>query len=180
MKSKIQHLRDIPLFRGLSESEILELATCMSEIQVARGEVLCRIGQDSDAAYFNVKGELSAFLQTAQQVQEILRIGTGSVFGELCLVKPGTRALTIRANTRCELLRIDRIRFQRLREQRASSAYRVIRNICVTACDRLRSTNEFIEVEVEHGKHSVPTVGGKGSGLKTVKKRFWTLFGGRS
>ena len=179
MKSKVQELRAIPIFRGLSESEILEQATCMSEVQVKRGQVLFHIGQDSDSAYFNVKGELSAFLQTSQQVQEILKIGRGSVFGELCLVKPGRRALTIRANTDCRLLRIDRVRFERLRQERSSSAYRVIRNICITACDRLRSTNEFIEVEVDHGDHIVPSVGGKLSGIAGVKKRILTLFGGR-
>ena len=179
MKSKVQDLRGIPIFRGLSDSEILEQATCMSEMQVKRGQVLFQIGQDSDAAYFNVKGELSAFLQTNQQVQEILKIGHGSVFGELCLVKPGKRALTIRANTDCSLLRIDRVRFQRLRSERASSAYRVIRNICVTACDRLRSTNAFIEVEVDHGEHVVPSVGGKLSGIASVKRRFMALLGDR-
>ena len=178
MKSKVQHLRDIPIFRGLSDAEILELATCMNEVQVKRGQVLFRIGEDSGCAYFIVKGELSAFLQTNQQVQEILKIGEGSVFGELCLVKPGQRALTIRANADCRLLRIDRVRFERLRHQRASSAYRVIRNICVTACDRLRSTNEFIEVEVERREHVVPSVGGKVSAMASVKKRFLSLFGG--
>lgn len=179
MKSKIQHLREIPLLRNLSESEVLEIATCMSEVTVDRGTVLFRIGEDSDAAYFIINGELSAFLQTTEQVQEILKIGNGSVFGELCLVKPGKRSLTIRANTNCILLRIDRTRFSRLRDQRASSAYRVIRNICVTACDRLRSTNQFIEVEVERGEHTVPTVGGRVSGIQHMKRKVLSLFGGR-
>lgn len=175
MKSKIQHLHAVPIFQGLSDTDISEVATCMSEVKVKRGELLFRIHEKSDAAYFIKTGELSAFLQTQQQVQEILKIGVGSVFGELCLVKPGLRSLTIRANTDCQLLRIDRARFEKLRQQRSAPAYRVIRNICITACDRLRSTNQFIEVEVEHGQHVVPTVGGRSK--RSIKKRVMALFG---
>ena len=59
------------------------------------------------------------------------------------------------------MLKIDRMRFELLRQQKSAAAYRVIRNICVTACDRLRTTNEFIEVEVQHGVQSVQWTGGR-------------------
>ena len=176
MKSAAKQLEDISLFRGLSKSELIEVATCMKTIQVGKGRVLFRLGEDSDSAYIVRKGELSAYLQTTNQVQEIIKLGRGSVFGELCLVKPGCRSLTIRANVNTELLRVDRVGFEALRGAKSSAAYKIIRNICVTACDRLRSTNQFIEVEVKQGVQLVQWAGGPPGGFGGLKRRMLSMF----
>ena len=179
MNKQLQMLSSIPLFRGLSAGEISEIATCMTQRTVERGEVLFQLGQPSDAAYIVVSGDLSAFLQTAQQVQEIVRFNDESFFGELCLIKEGPRALTVRANSSSTLLRLDRVKFTDLRSQRSTAAYRFIRNICVTACDRLRTTNQFIEVEVQHGEQSVQTLGQKKTRMGTLKEKLGSFFGGK-
>jgi hypothetical protein len=49
-----------------------------------------------------------------------------------------------------DLIRIDREAFGNLRNAQDIAAYTVIRNICLTMCDRLRNTNEFIERELRH------------------------------
>ena len=63
------------------------------------------------------------------------------------------------------MIRIDRAAFAKMRSDQDIAAYTVIRNICLTMCDRLRSTNEFIERELRHESpaaadttsvHSVP------------------------
>jgi CRP-like cAMP-binding protein len=176
MKSAAKLLQNIPLFRGLSAGECAQLATCIKLTRIDKGKVLFRLGDESDAAFVVDKGELSAYLQTMNQVQEIIKLGKGSVFGELCLVKPGGRSLTIRANVNTELLRIDRVSFEALRLKKSSAAYKVIRNICVTACDRLRTTNQFIEVEVQQGAQFVQWSGGQPTGLASVKCRVLLMF----
>ena len=176
MKSTAKQPENISLFRGLSNRELIEVATCMKTTHVGKGKVLFRLGEDSDSAYIVRKGELSAYLQTTNQVQEIIKLGQGSVFGELCLVKPGHRALTIRANVDTELFRVDRRGFELLRGSKSSAAYKIIRNICVTACDRLRTTNQFIEVEVKQGVQSVQWAGGKVGGIGGLKRRMFSFF----
>ncbi|MGB0645612.1 MAG: cyclic nucleotide-binding domain-containing protein [Bradymonadia bacterium] len=176
MKSLVDQLKPIALFRGLSDEELLLMATCMKSSEISKGRVLFRMGELSDAAYIVRTGELSAYLQTENQVQEIVKFGAGSVFGELCLVKEGARALTIRANADTELWRIDRGGFSELRTRKASAAYKLIRNICVTACDRLRTTNQFIEVEVQQGAHFVQWTGAQPKSLSNLKQKIKSLF----
>ena len=77
-------------------------------------------------------------------------MGQGAVVGELCLITPGPRSLRVKCLQPTSLLRIDRRKFEELRLALDSAAYSVIRNICLTMCDRLRSTNEFIERELRH------------------------------
>ncbi len=176
MKSAATQLKNIALFRGLSATELVEVATCIQTTRIDKGRVLFRLGEESDSAFVVRKGELSAYLQTMNQVQEIAKLGTGSVFGELCLVKPGSRSLTIRANVKTELLRIDRTAFESLRAKKSAAAYKIIRNICVTACDRLRTTNQFIEVEVQQGSQFVQWAGGQPTGLANLKRRVLSMF----
>ena len=176
MKSLADQLKPIALFRGLTDDELLLVATCMKSSEISKGRVLFRMGDRSDAAYIVRKGELSAYLQTENQVQEIVKFGPGSVFGELCLVKEGARSLTIRANANTELWRIDRRLFGELRMRKASAAYKLIRNICVTACDRLRTTNQFIEVEVQQGAHFVQWTGAQPSNLMSFKQKIKSFF----
>ena len=176
MKSLVEQLKPISLFRGLSDDELLVMATCMKSSEIAKGRVLFRMGEQSDAAYVVRKGELSAYLQTENQVQEIVKFGAGSVFGELCLVKEGARSLTIRANANTDLWRLDRVKFNELRVKKSSAAYKLIRNICVTACDRLRTTNQFIEVEVQQGAHFVQWTGAQPGGLSSFKQKIRSLF----
>ena len=115
------------------------------------GEVLFEQNVDSDAAYIVMSGMLLAelLLETGQSI-EMARMGPGAIVGELCLIKGGPRSLRVRCTEATQLLRIDRKQFELLRSNNDPSAYAVIRNICYTMCDRLRTTNEFIESELRH------------------------------
>ena len=66
------------------------------------------------------------------------------------MITPGLRSLRVRCLQPSSLLRLDREKFMAFREAGDRAAYTVIRNICLTMCDRLRNTNEFIERELNH------------------------------
>ena len=148
----IDKLRQFPLFRGCGPDELERLDACVSPRSMpTAGEVLFGQGVDSDAAYIVKSGLLIAelVLDDGQSV-EMARMGAGAIVGELCLIKGGPRSLRVRCSEPTQLLRIDRDRFELLRSNNDSAAYAVIRNICYTMCDRLRTTNEFIESELRH------------------------------
>ena len=108
-------------------------------------------GVDSDAAYLVRSGMLVAELVLGDgQTVEMARMGPGAIVGELCLIKGGPRSLRVRCSEPTQLLRVDRARFEILRDSEDPAAYAIIRNICYTMCDRLRTTNDFIESELRH------------------------------
>ncbi len=145
-------LRAYPVFRGCGDEELNRLIGCMSRTLLSvPGQVLFEEEVDSDAAYLVKQGTLVAELPLGDGVAlEMARMGTGSVVGELCLIKGGPRSLRVKATERTELLRVDRAKFEALRNEKDIAAYTIIRNICLTMCDRLRNTNEFIERELRH------------------------------
>jgi CRP-like cAMP-binding protein len=148
----LSELRQFPVFRGCSTEELQRLAGCMSRCHLGEPNTLLFEDQvESDAAYIVQRGTLVAELPLENGIAvEMARMGTGAVVGELCLIRGGPRSLRVKAMEGTDLIRIDREAFGNLRNAQDIAAYTVIRNICLTMCDRLRNTNEFIERELRH------------------------------
>ncbi len=145
-------LRPYPVFRGCGPEELDRLIQCMTRTHLeGSGDVLFEDQVDSDAAFIVRSGLLVAELPLDDGIAvEMARMGAGALVGELCLIKGGPRSLRVKAIGPVELIRIDRSAFQELRAAKDIAAYTVIRNICLTMCDRLRTTNQFIERELRH------------------------------
>lgn len=145
-------LRPYPIFRGCGPLELDKLLGCITEWRLpTSGMVLFEEHVESDSAYIIESGLLVAELPLDDGVKvEMARMGPGAVVGELCLITAGPRSLRVKCLQPTSLLRIDRRKFEELRLAPDSAAYSVIRNICLTMCDRLRSTNDFIERELRH------------------------------
>ena len=137
-------------------------------------------GVPSNAAFVVLSGLLSAELVLpGDGTLEMARMGPGSVFGELCLIRPGPRSLRVCAIKNSHLIGIDRERFETLREQQDAGVYQVLRNICVMSCDRLRTTNQFIERELRHEKvvQADETLGDRSGLVERARHYLSGLFG---
>ena len=145
-------LRPYPIFRGCGPDDLDRLLSCVSERKLtSAGQLLFQEKVPSDSAFLVETGLLVAELPLDDSAPvEMARMGPGSVVGELCLITPGLRSLRVRCLQPSSLLRLDREKFMAFREAGDRAAYTVIRNICLTMCDRLRNTNEFIERELNH------------------------------
>ncbi len=145
-------LRPYPIFRGCGPEELDRLLGCITEWRMpTSGMILFEEHVDSDSAYIIESGLLVAEMPLDDGVKvEMARMGPGALVGELCLITAGPRSLRVKCLQPTSMLRIDRRKFEELRSAKDSAAYCVIRNICLTMCDRLRSTNDFIERELRH------------------------------
>jgi len=171
--SDINHieLRLYPVFRGCGPEELDRLIRCMSRTTLENpGDLLFEDQIESDSAYIVQKGLLVAELPLEDGIAvEMARMGAGALVGELCLIKGGPRSLRVKAIGPAQLIRIDREAFSALRQAKDIAAYTVIRNICLTMCDRLRTTNQFIERELRH--ESMETADITSMGQTTVGQR---------
>lgn len=138
-------LRGQPIFRGLDDAELAALAGVTHLVRGAAGTVLFDAGVPSDGAYMVKAGELCAELVMPDgQARAVARFGPGVVVGEIGLVESETRSLRVRITAEATLYHIDRERFAALRRSHHPGAYKVIRNIAIMLCDRLRDTNARI------------------------------------
>jgi CRP-like cAMP-binding protein len=142
-------LGNLSLFRGLVDKELQSVASCLRELQVPRaGVTLFDVGDESDGAYVLRDGLLAVELPLGAHTAQIARLGPGAVVGEPCLVRDLPRSLRVRTLKPSSLYVLDRVKFASLRADHDPAAFKIMRNVCTLACDRLRSTQQFLESEL--------------------------------
>lgn len=141
-----EFLKTLSAFRGIGDTEMLAIARCCESIHYASSQVVFEMGAHADGAYIVREGLIRVELPLPDGSQRVVaQLGPGTIVGELCLIEDAPRSLRVRAGKPSELLRLDLVKFADLRVKGHSGAYKLIRAITLTVCDRLRSTNAQIE-----------------------------------
>ncbi|MCB9543555.1 MAG: cyclic nucleotide-binding domain-containing protein [Myxococcales bacterium] len=148
--------RRVELFRSLDDAELGELLRAITPVDVAAGQCVFREGDASDAAYAIEQGRVE--IVTAGKAGEVFvaELGPGDVLGELALLDGAPRSATARAKTRVTLFRIDQREFDFLRRNLRPAAYKVIRTISLTLCERLRETNNRLRSMMSDPPAAIP------------------------
>jgi CRP/FNR family transcriptional regulator, cyclic AMP receptor protein len=129
--SKIERLRHVPLFAGLSRRELADIVQVSDEIEFFPGETIVKRGLHADDFYLLLDGE--AKVTVPGKRSRILR--PGDYFGEISVLDGGPRTADIEAVTHVALVRIDRQAFVKLLDDIGP----VARKILVVMCQRVRA-----------------------------------------
>lgn len=113
MELKRHLLSRIPLFRGLSEAFMEEVALSLRPDVYVPGEHVFRQGAPGDRMYFVIEGRL----RVLRAEEEIGSLGDGDFFGEVALFTSQPRNASVQAATYCDLYALDRGSFTRLLER---------------------------------------------------------------
>ena len=89
----------VPVFAGLSASEIGDIMKLLTARRVEPGEVIARRGERADSMFFVVKGEVEIWIGRKR-----VRFGPGHFFGEVALLQRARRSATSVAATRSDVL----------------------------------------------------------------------------
>jgi len=149
--------KGIPLFDGLSRTQIRHLIMAGSIKDYQHGRIVFKKGEISDAMYLIVSGELQ-IVDTpdlrlpdkrviSKQVIAILK--TGDVVGEMGLIRSCERSATVVASQTTELLQINERMVKRLQWLYPRTAHRFFFNLMKVLCDRLENaTRVFLDQRV--------------------------------
>ena len=114
----VEFLKGVPLLQraGLPDDKLLELASHLSETEVASGTTIITQGEPGDNFYLVREGEVKCtkWVEAANMVEEVKRIGKGGFFGELALLRNDVRAANVIATAPCQLLLLGRDAFSRM------------------------------------------------------------------
>ncbi|MEO5377573.1 MAG: cyclic nucleotide-gated ion channel/potassium channel family protein [Magnetococcus sp. DMHC-6] len=89
----------VNLFKGLSATQIAEVASLLKLYRCIRNEVLVREGDIGESMYFIVSGQVEV---RSKEYRGILR--SGDFFGEIALIEQCPRTADVVALSRCQLL----------------------------------------------------------------------------
>jgi CRP-like cAMP-binding protein len=121
------------LFSGCSRAELKSIAKAAEPVSVTAGTTVCDEGEVGQTFYFIVSGKATV----TRNGRKAAELGPGGYFGELALLDRLPRSATIKAATDLELLAIGQKDFNRLLNDSASLA----RKLLVATASRLRNAD---------------------------------------
>jgi CRP/FNR family transcriptional regulator, cyclic AMP receptor protein len=111
----------------------------MQTVMFKAGDLIIREGEEGDAAYFIVSGSVEILIGGGGR--RVGTLGTGEVFGEMCLIEPGPRSATVRALTDTECIAASYEEFIATIEEYPERAVAFMK----TLVRRLRQMNALME-----------------------------------
>jgi NTE family protein len=111
LSSRVEALRAVPLFAGLSKASLERIARVVSEVEVPEGRVLIEPGAKGSGMFLIREGRVVVQLRGRRPRE----LGPGDVVGELALLRPnGARSARVQAKTSVRCFAIDRQSFRKL------------------------------------------------------------------
>ena len=145
----------IPLFKGLSRTQVHYIIMAGSLKNLERGEILFRKGDTSDSMYAVISGGLDVVDYIKDEgpspmhgIQKLVnQLDAGAVLGEMGLLRGVPRSATVLANTPTELLKINWKMIQRLQWLFPPTAQKFFLNLMTMLCDRVEDLSQCVADE---------------------------------
>ena len=134
-------LRQIKLFSTLSRREMPVVQALRHERSYLAGEVVFDEGDDGEAIYAIVSGEVEILRHDGERQQRLAVLAAGEVFGELALLDQAPRAAQARATADCVLVVFFRADFMNLLETHPKIASKIALSLARHLGGRLRQAN---------------------------------------
>lgn len=142
----------IPLFNGLSGTQVHYIIMAGSLKNIDAGEVLMHKGDQSDSMYAVVSGELDVVDPLTDKdtgddhgIHKLIkRLQKGDVVGEMGLLRSASRSATVIASSPAELLQINLKMIKRLQWLYPPTAYKFFFNLMTILCDRLEDVTHCL------------------------------------
>jgi CRP-like cAMP-binding protein len=117
-------LGQVDLFLGLERVTLAKLAAHLEPLFYSSGSVIFRQAEPGDAFYLVATGSVGVYSTGRSSAAEtrVKTLQAGEPFGEMALLTNSPRTATIKAETDCEVLRLDRNSFLDLVREQPSVA----------------------------------------------------------
>jgi CRP/FNR family cyclic AMP-dependent transcriptional regulator len=123
--TKVDLIADVPLFVGLSRSELSQVASIADEIDLPADKVLIREGERGREFFVLLEGKA----EVARKGKELATRGAGEFFGEIALVSNLPRTATVKTRTPVRALVIRDVDFRALLRRTPAIAVKVLQAV---------------------------------------------------
>lgn len=139
-------LRRFPIFYGLSDEHLRNLAMLGDEIVIERNALVFEEGEDADRLFLLLDGSIDLFIKSEEENDPSSRrdfavgeVNPGEIFGLSTLIGPHNYRTTARAATKLSLVVFDGIKLRAMMEQDLTMASKFWSQIASSLMDRLTS-----------------------------------------
>ena len=137
-------LREVELFRGLSDEALIEIMPLTNILEHNPGHVIFREGDMGDALFMILSGEVRISKNIHGVGEEALAfLKEGSYFGEMALVgAESPRSASAICQARTEMAKLTRADFLELLDRNPKVGVEILWSFVTTLSHRLRESNE--------------------------------------
>ena len=148
-------LRRARLFAGVPLADFQLVLSTMRQVRLGQGERLFEQGQRGDAMQVVASGKLAVLVKDAQgRENKISQLGPGQCVGEMTFLDPQPRSASVAAMEPTLALELDRHLLEFLRADAPQAAVAIVGGIIDQINERLRDTNQLIDVQLRRLKAS--------------------------
>ena len=123
--TKVDLIRTVPLFAGLSKSELAKVASIADEIDLPADKVLLREGERGREFYVLLEGEA----EVTRKGKKVVTTRPGEFFGEIALVSSLPRTATVTTRGPVRALVIRDVEFRALLQRTPGIALKVLQAV---------------------------------------------------
>jgi CRP-like cAMP-binding protein len=121
--TKVQALKGVPLFEGLSRKELVQLERVCEDVEVEPGKVLCQEGQIGHEFFVIVDGKV----QVTRKGGRVATLSNGDFVGEIALVTELPRTATVTTETPVRFFVLTRREFDAVLDRNPKVERKVLR-----------------------------------------------------
>jgi CRP/FNR family transcriptional regulator, cyclic AMP receptor protein len=145
-------LAAVPLFRGLSETQLATISAVLRRARARAGDAILSEGDVGRSLFVLARGTVETTKRMGvigadgelPRQKVLVRMTAPQSFGEIGLLEESPRSATVRAATDCDLLELRREDFEKLVAGDTHLGYLLVRNVTSSLIQRLRRTDRDI------------------------------------
>lgn len=139
---KIQFLRQVALFRSLSDKALLDLSAITIEQIIPPKNIVFKEGDKGDALYIVKNGKVNILKRNSSGVDSILvSLGKGAVIGDMAIIDEQPRSASIATIQETTFLIITKDDFRNLLAEVPEISFQILK----LTTERLRATNVHLK-----------------------------------
>ena len=126
MAKLVDELRQVPLFSGLSQRQVKQLARGFKEREFRPGTSMVRQGEMSGVGFFVITGGEAS---VSVDGMEVAKLGPGDHFGELALISEQVRSATVTAEGPLQCLVMAFWDFRRFAKENPDVTWKLLQHL---------------------------------------------------
>lgn len=139
----VDAMREVPMFRNVDPKQLRLFAFMGETLTYRSGERLFEKGDEGDAAYIVIEGQVDVLVPTEHGEASVAVLGEKEIFGEMAVLCDRKRSTAIAAKTNLTVLRLDRSVILKLLQEFPDIALEMIRVLA----HRLEATTQDLARE---------------------------------
>jgi glutaminase len=134
-------------FAGFTDEELAAIAPMLKCASYEPGDTIIRAGDEPREMFLLGRGRVSVMLPLPEEGRKRLAtFSPGMTFGEMAMLDRAPRSALIVADTPTQCALLEREDFDRLSESHPKVKIKLLHNLCLELCGRLRKANRELHV----------------------------------